>query len=115
MAGFEIKEVKKTGVPFFLWKLRKRYILLLGMLLMFLAVWGLSLFVWELDVHGNETVSSQVILEALEELGVGIGSFGPSIKSEAISNDLLLKIPSSPGSPSISAAATPIYWCGSAL
>jgi similar to stage IV sporulation protein len=63
------------------------------MLLMFLAVWGLSMFIWELDVHGNETVSSQEILEALEELGVGLGSFGPAVKSEAISNDMLLRIP----------------------
>jgi similar to stage IV sporulation protein len=92
-AGFEINQVKKTGVPFFLWKLRKRYILLSGMLLMLLTVWGLSLFVWELDVYGNEKVSSQEILEALDELGIGIGSFGPPIKSEAISNDMLLKIP----------------------
>jgi len=92
-AGFEISEVKKTGVPFLLWKLRKRYLLLGGMLLMLLAVWGLSMFVWELDVYGNETVSSQEILEALEELGVGLGSFGLAIKSEAISNDMLLKIP----------------------
>jgi similar to stage IV sporulation protein len=92
-AGFEIREVKKTGVPFFLWKLRKRYILLGGMLMMLLAVWGLSMFIWELDVHGNETVSSQEILEALEELGVGLGSFGPAVKSEAISNDMLLRIP----------------------
>ena len=92
-AGFEISQVKKTGVPFFLWKLRKRYVLLAGMLLMFLTVWGLSLFVWEFDVHGNETVSSPEILEVLRELGVGIGAFGPAIKSEAISNDVLIKIP----------------------
>ncbi|SHH92551.1 similar to stage IV sporulation protein [Sporobacter termitidis DSM 10068] len=92
-AGFEIRQVQKTGVPFFLWKLRKRYVLLAGMLLMFLTVWGLSMFVWEIDVQGNETVSSQEILASLKELGVGIGSFGPTISSEAISNDMLLKIP----------------------
>jgi similar to stage IV sporulation protein len=92
-AGFEITQVKKTGVPIFLRKLRKRYVLLSGMFLMFLAIWGLSLFVWEIDVHGNETVPPQRIIEALKELGIGIGSFGPAIKSEAISNDMLLKIP----------------------
>lgn len=92
-AGFEISQAKKTGVPFFLWKIRKRYVLLAGMLVMFIAVWVLSLFVWEIDVHGNEEVSSQQIIEALKEVGVGIGSFGLSIKSEAISNDMILKIP----------------------
>lgn len=92
-AGFEIRQVKKTGVPFFLWKIRKRYVLVAGMLLMFLSVWGMSLFVWEIDVRGNKDVPPQLILQALHELGVGIGSFGPAIKSEAISNDMLLKIP----------------------
>lgn len=92
-AGFEIRQVKKTGVPFFLWKIRKRYVLVAGMLLMFLSVWGMSLFVWEIDVRGNEKVPPQQILQALRELGVGIGSFGPSINSEAISNEMILRIP----------------------
>lgn len=92
-AGFTIRQVKKTGVPFILWKVRKRYVLLAGMILMFLTVWSASLFVWEIEVKGNETVSSQDILAALKELGVGIGAFGPAISSEAISNDMLLKIP----------------------
>lgn len=92
-AGFEISEVRKEGVPFFLWRLRKRYVLLAGMLLMFLTVWTLSLFIWEIDVQGNKTVPSQEILAALRELGVGIGTFGPAVSSEAISNDMLLRFP----------------------
>lgn len=92
-AGFEISQVKKTGVPFFFWKIRKRYVLLAGMLLMFMTVWGLSLFIWEIDVHGNSDVPSQRIIDALKDVGVGIGTFGPSVKSEAISNDIILQIP----------------------
>jgi similar to stage IV sporulation protein len=60
---------------------------------MFVAVWAMSLFVWEIDVYGNEKITTQQILSALEEQNVGIGSFGPSIVSEAISNDLILRIP----------------------
>lgn len=92
-AGFEIRQVEKSGVPFFLWKIRKRYVLVAGMLLMFLAVWGMSLFVWEIDVSGNKEVPSQRILQELHALGVGIGSFGPSITSEAISNEIIIRIP----------------------
>jgi similar to stage IV sporulation protein len=92
-AGFEIRQVRKSGVPFFLWKLRKRYVLLAGMVLMFMTVWGMSLFVWEIDVRGNEKVSAQQILATLKELGVGIGSFGPTVSTEAISNEVLLKLP----------------------
>jgi similar to stage IV sporulation protein len=92
-AGFEIKEVKKKGVPFTLWKLRRRYVLLAGMAVMFLAVWGMSLFIWEIDVVGNDRVPSSRILEELEKHGVGIGTFGPSVVSEAISNELILELP----------------------
>ena len=92
-AGFEIRDIKKTGVPFFLWKLRKRYVLLVGVLAMFLTVWGLTLFVWEIDVYGNEKVPTQQILATLRELGVGIGAFGPTVSTEAISNDVLLRLP----------------------
>lgn len=92
-AGFEVRQVKKSGVPYFFWQLRKRYVLLAGVLLMLLLVWGMSLFVWEIDVKGNEKISSQKIIAELRALGVGIGSFGPAISSEAISNDMILKIP----------------------
>ena len=92
-AEFTITEVKKLGVPFFLWRLRKRYILLAGAVTMFVAVWALSLFVWQINVYGNEKVSKQQIMAALAEQGVTIGAFGPTIVSEAISNDIILKIP----------------------
>lgn len=92
-AGFEIRQVQKKGVPFTLWRLRKRYILLGGMAVMLLLVWGLSLFIWEIEVSGNDKVSASRILEELDRLGVGIGAFGPSIVSEAIANDVLLRIP----------------------
>ena len=92
-AEFTVMEVKKEGVPFLLWRLRKRYILLFGSVAMLIAVWAMSLFVWDINVYGNEKVSKQQIMSALEDVGVGVGSFGPSIVSEAISNDILLRIP----------------------
>jgi similar to stage IV sporulation protein len=92
-SDFTVKPVKKTGVPFFLWKIRKRYMLLAGMFLCFASVWGLSLFVWEMEVYGNEKVPTQKIVEELDSLGIKIGAFGPSIVSEAVSNDILLRIP----------------------
>ena len=91
--AFELGEVRKSGVPYFLWKLRNRYVLLAGLLLMFVTVWTASLFIWEIDVKGNETVSSQELLAALRELGVGIGTFGPVVSSEALSNEMILKLP----------------------
>ncbi len=92
-AGIEILNVKKTGMPVFLWRLRKRYVLIAGALVTFIVVWVLSLFVLEIDVYGNKTVSTQRILAALEQQGVGIGTFGPSVVSERLSNMVILEIP----------------------
>ena len=92
-AGMQVKAAKKEGVPFFLWRIRKRYLLLAGMLLCFLAVRTMSLFIWEIEVSGNEKVPAEVILETVREMGIGIGTFGPTVFSEAIANDVILKIP----------------------
>ena len=93
VAGFSIRPVKRAGVPFFLWKIRKRYALLAGMVICLLGVWTLSLFVWEIDVKGNEAVPAAEILNALSDMGIGIGSFGPSIVNEQVSNEILQVIP----------------------
>jgi similar to stage IV sporulation protein len=92
-AGFTVRQIKKTGVPFFLAKVRRRYLLLFGMALCLLTVHTMSLFIWEMRVHGNENISTQLILAMLEELGVSPGSFGPSIEPAMVQNDMILRIP----------------------
>ena len=93
VAGFSIRPVKRAGVPVFLWRIRKRYALFAGMFICLIGVWTLSFFIWEIDVKGNETVSSADILSALDDMGIGIGSFGPSIVNEQVSNEILQVIP----------------------
>jgi hypothetical protein len=55
--------------------------------------------------EGNETVSSADILSALDDMGIGIGSFGPSIVNEQVSNEILQVIPELSFSPSMCMAA----------
>ncbi len=50
-----------------------------------------SLFFYE--VEGNEAVPSAQILRELQELGVGFGTYGPSIKPQELKNQMLLRIP----------------------
>jgi len=92
-AGFMVRQIKKTGVPFFLRKIRRRYALLFGMVLCLLAVHTMSLFIWEMRVHGNESISARLILDTLEELGVSPGSFGPAIDTAMVQNDVIIRIP----------------------
>ncbi len=91
--SFEVRAVRRQGAPFFLWRLRRRYALLAG-LLVCAALLGLStLFVWQIEVTGNETVPTTQILAALKEEGVDIGTCILNIKNKWVSNSVLLRIP----------------------
>ena len=86
-----ITVVGRKGVPFFLGRFKKRYALIAGLLLFLMLIPG-SLFIWDIQVSGNKTVTDREILEELKKLGVGIGTFGPSIDPETIKHHALLDI-----------------------
>lgn len=88
-----VKVLKAGGVPAVRSKLRRRLALMIGLAACF-AVLGLSrLFVWEIEVEGNETLTKGEILRALAESGVEPGSFWPSWSSDTIKNEVILKLP----------------------
>ncbi len=73
-------------------RLRRRLALPLLLFPLLLTLWGSTLFIWDIQVHGNETVSSGEILRNLEELGVGVGSFRLRLDNYRISNEMLQRI-----------------------
>lgn len=87
-----LEPVERSGVPFFLARFRRRYALLAGLACSLLAVCVLSQFVLVIEVSGNETISEQVILEELKELGLGVGTYGPAVNSRQLSQELLLRL-----------------------
>ncbi|MDR0446152.1 MAG: sporulation protein YqfD [Oscillospiraceae bacterium] len=91
--GFEIRRVTRRGAPVLIRKLRRRYILIAGLVMCVFITRALSLFVWDIRVLGNERVPAARILESLKTLGFSYGSFGPAIKSEQLANELILEIP----------------------
>ena len=91
--GCTLQLTRSSGVPV-LWKaLLRRAVPVLGLLcVLFLLAWS-KLFIWEMDVSGNESVSSARILNALAECGIRPGSFWPSFTSDNLRSELLLKLP----------------------
>ena len=57
-----------------------------------LLAWS-RLFIWEIDVTGNERVSAGRIRSALNDCGVGLGSFWPDLRSDLLRSELLLRLP----------------------
>lgn len=85
--------ISEQGLPRTLHSLRLRFVLYFGLVLvMALFVWS-SLHIWEIEVIGNEKVSEWEIISALEEAGVGIGSYWPTFTSDNIRSLVLVQIP----------------------
>ncbi|MDE7243106.1 MAG: sporulation protein YqfD [Oscillospiraceae bacterium] len=81
------------GVPFFLGRIRHRYALWVGFLLSMSLLFYGSFFIWDFQIEGNQNVSREEILRALEKHGVTFGAYGYGINSFDLRNDILLEIP----------------------
>jgi len=68
------KIIEKNGLPFILFRYRRRKLLMGGVVFFVVGLFILSSFVWRIDIEGNETLTYDVILEFLEEQGLSIGS-----------------------------------------
>ena len=81
------------GTPFFLGRIRRRYGLWVTLgVCTALLFWG-SFFIWDFEIEGNETVSQQEILWALDKYGIGFGTYGYDVDSSELRNHILLEIP----------------------
>lgn len=73
--------------------LARRWGFVAGLALCFVAVSFLSKFLLVIEVTGNETVPTAVILSQLQRVGVRPGVYGPSIPEKEAANEALLGLP----------------------
>ncbi len=85
-----IRIEKKRGLPFIFNKYKKRKIFALLILLIALIIIALSNFVWNIEIEGTENIESSEIIKTLEDEGLYIGKFKPSLNSKEIINKLRL-------------------------
>lgn len=72
---------------------RRRWGFLAGLAVCLLAVNWLSRFLLVIEVTGNETVPTAVILSQLQRAGVRPGAYGPAIAQREAANTALLGLP----------------------
>lgn len=89
--GVRLTLCKKRGLPFVLARYRKRLGLLFGALIFMLSVFASQLFVWDIEISGNREISTRDIEDALEDIGISVGSFIPNIDRLAKANELLIE------------------------
>ncbi len=92
LAGCSVKVLSKRGVPFFLYALRGRVALWGGLALFLLIIFVTNQYVWEFEVEGNHIIADGVILEALEDIGVRVGTYTNSINMTDIKNKMILRL-----------------------
>jgi similar to stage IV sporulation protein len=90
---FDMTSYAVRGLPALFRTARRRPVLLTMLAVALISLWASSLFVWEIDVHGNVDVPERVILGALRELGFGCGAFGPAVASEVLAESMIQEIP----------------------
>lgn len=83
----------KKGLPFILRRYRKRIGLMIGLLLFVLFLGGMSQFLWNIEVEGNERISTETVLERLRECGVYEGAYMRGIDSFEAERQMMLLLP----------------------
>lgn len=86
-----IKIEYKKGLPFLLHRYKKRKIFVIFLILVIATIFILSNFIWNIEIVGNTTISSQEILATLEKDGLKTGTFKSRINTKGIINELRLQ------------------------
>lgn len=89
----ELARISSRGGALLARRLRRRIALLTAAVVCFALLAAGSLFVWEIDISGCESVTEGEVRRALASAGVAEGSFWPAWDVDAVKNHLLLEIP----------------------
>ncbi len=91
--GCECRILGRRGAPELFRRIRQRpWLCVLAALL--LCLLGLSrLFVWRIELQGDEGLAQGRIMAALEDCGVRVGAFWPAFSQDLIRNAMLLELP----------------------
>lgn len=87
----KLKIEKKSGVPFFINKYRKRKIFAVAILVIAIFIFIMTKFIWNIEVFGNEKISSEEIIGLVNEYGIKTGKLKSNIDTEKISTAIRLE------------------------
>ena len=90
--GCEVEKQGSWGFPDYFVRFKKRYAFLIGLAVCLWAVSFLSCFILQIEVTGNQQVSTAVILNQLRKMGVKPGVYGPKIDRQQIAQQMLLEM-----------------------
>lgn len=86
-----LSATQSKGVPVIFKRYRKRIGIPIGIAIFSFILWSSTLFVWDIQVSGNEGVTDAEIIDELSELGCFVGAFIPKIDFYALCNRYVLE------------------------
>lgn len=88
--GITYKVVKKVGFPCFFAKYQYRFGIYVGFLAVVALLLTSRMFVWRIDVIGNENITTSEVKEMLRAEGFFVGAYIPSVNTDKIENQILI-------------------------
>ena len=89
----EVKTLYRRGLPQLLRRAARYRGACAGLLAVVMVLLTSSLFIWRIDVTGNETLTTGQILRCLDECGVRLGTYWPALSNDLVRNDMILRLP----------------------
>ena len=83
-----VKVIERTGVPFLMQRYRNRQALFLSMAAAVFLLFFLSLFIWDIKINGNISVTDEKIMDYLLSEGIHQGIWKSSVDYKQLATDL---------------------------
>lgn len=83
-AKVRLRILKKLGLPFFLYKNRKRKLMFAGFFSFFILIYVMSLFIWDISFDGNYRYTDEVLTGYFKEQNVRYGMYKKRISCDDI-------------------------------
>lgn len=87
----KVKIEKKSGVPFFINKYRKRKVFAVAIIVIAIFIFAITKFIWNVEVYGNESLTKDEVIQLVKEYGISVGKLKFGINTEKISNSIRLQ------------------------
>ena len=92
-AGVKVRVQEKLGLPFFLYRNRKRKLFAAGLGSFFLLLFVLSRFIWSISFSGNLYFTDDTLTRQLREIGVSYGMPKNGVDCDRIEEELRSRCP----------------------
>ncbi len=88
--GVEISVRNVGGLPVWLHARRHRYGLMAGVIAALFLVIFMQNFIWRIDIVGNKSITTEEIMDMLDDYGLFEGSYIPKLNTDKIQNRVLI-------------------------